>query len=252
MEMRQAARAVALENSQLRSLLASRGVAREHVDQYLASAHGRASRTPPTAASAPRTDEVHLLPPVAEPELPRQQLEVNGGPPCDLQTTTRLTCEGESELAALQHESDAERAEPGSGPGVNTDRDMDKDMIPDSDGYRYDNASASALDTLAAAVAHGSEQQSCCGGVTQCSLPDSREGPERRAEPSPSSGWAPGGPKSPTMTHSHAEMSCTAAARIMVNMLRDGDEELARESLGCAGPEECTVRNTTLFELLDR
>jgi len=46
-------------------------------------------------------------------------------------------------------------------------------------------------------------------------------------------------------------MSCTAAAHIMANMYRDGNNELAREALGCSGPEECLIKNTLVFQLLD-
>jgi hypothetical protein len=38
----------------------------------------------------------------------------------------------------------------------------------------------------------------------------------------------------------------------MANMYRNGNSELAREALGCSGPEECFVKNTLVFQLLDR
>ncbi len=191
--MRQVARNVALENSRLRSLLASRGVTTEEVNHYLAIFEDQTSESLPTTASllAPQTNKAGTLP------LPPNR-------------------------------SGSSRPE----------RDVPK------------GASAPALDTLAI-VADASTWQTCCGPATQCSPADGRDGQGSVAEPSrgrPSS--PPLSPNTPNAT-SHLEMSCTAAAQIMANMYRDGNKELAREALGCSGSEECMVKNTLVFQLLD-
>lgn len=48
------------------------------------------------------------------------------------------------------------------------------------------------------------------------------------------------------------ETSCEAAASIIVGMRGHGDEEQARAELGCKTSSSCRVKNTTLFQVLDR
>ncbi|EAQ89478.1 predicted protein [Chaetomium globosum CBS 148.51] len=194
LDMRQAARKVALENSRLRSLLASRGVTDEEISHYLAQFEDRASVGLPTAAPTPQTD--------ASPRLPV-----------------------------------------GSDSGLlSSDRN-----VPDVEP-------ASGLNTLAVA-ADTSARQTCCGPTTQCT-PDEGRGVQSAAAEVPPQGHpaspSPSPNKPNTTTTSHLEMSCTAAAHIMANMYRHGNSELAREALGCSGPEECYVKNTLVFQLLDR
>ena len=198
--MRQVARNVALENSRLRSLLASRGVTTEEVNHYLAIFEDQTSGSLPTTASlpAPQTNKAGPLP------LPPNR-------------------------------SGSSRPE----------RDVPK------------GASAPALDTLAI-VADASTWQTCCGPATQCSPADGRDGQGSVTEPSRGRPSSPApSPNTPNTTAStpnstsHLEMSCAAAAQIMANMYRDGNKELAREALGCSGSEECMVKNTLVFQLLD-
>jgi len=113
-------------------------------------------------------------------------------------------------------------------------------------------ASPPALDTRAVA-ADANVRQTCCGPATQCSLADERDVQGLVAEPFPRAGAASPSlsPLLPSTTAPHLEMSCTAAAQIIANMCRDRDKELAREALGCSGPEECRVKNTLVFQLLD-
>ncbi|KAH6854759.1 hypothetical protein B0I37DRAFT_39087 [Chaetomium sp. MPI-CAGE-AT-0009] len=196
LDMRHAARKVALENSRLKALLASRGVTDEELSRYLAQFDDQPSGCLPTATTAltPPADEAGPLP---------------------------------------------------VGPDSGSSR-PNRD-VPDGE-------SACGLKKLAAA-ADTTARQTCCGPTTQCSLPGGRDvqapapqpcPPANPASPlpSPSSPNTPGG--------SHLEMSCTTAAQIMANMYRDGNKELAREALGCTGPEECLVKNTLVFQLLDR
>ena len=194
--MRQVARNVALENSRLRSLLASRGVTADEVNQYLTSFDKQTSGGLPVTTSRPAP-----------------QTNKTGPPPF------------------APHRSDLSRPE----------RDTSKGAL-----------SAPALDTLAV-VADASMRQTCCGPKTQCSPADTRDVQGHVAEP-PRGRTAPPSPSPspPSTASSHLEMSCTAAAQIMANMYRDGSKELAREALGCTGPEECMVKTTLVFQLLDR
>jgi hypothetical protein len=47
------------------------------------------------------------------------------------------------------------------------------------------------------------------------------------------------------------EISCEAAATIIVEMRGDGDMDSARASLGCFGREECSVKNSTVLQIMD-
>jgi hypothetical protein len=47
------------------------------------------------------------------------------------------------------------------------------------------------------------------------------------------------------------ESSCDAAAAILVQLHKQTDPTSARVALGCEGPNNCSVRNTTLFQLMD-
>ena len=47
------------------------------------------------------------------------------------------------------------------------------------------------------------------------------------------------------------ETSCEVAATIIASMRWQGDEEEIRIELGCDGRRECTVRNTTVFQIMD-
>lgn len=188
LDMRHAARAVALENSRLRSLLASHGITSDEVEMHLGSFHRHET---PTSARAVGTGT-------------------------------------------------------GTGPAA---------VAPEHGQHQPDNAStASALDMLAILADASAQQTTCCGPTTQCAPESVREAPCRSGSTTPGRGPRPRtpGPETPTATASHLEMSCTAAARIITSIsYRDGNDESARQVLGCSGPEECFVKNTVLFQFLD-
>lgn len=50
---------------------------------------------------------------------------------------------------------------------------------------------------------------------------------------------------------SKLEMSCEAAATIIVEMRGDGDQDSVRASLGCHDQETCTVKNSTVLQVMD-
>ncbi len=179
--MRQVARKVALENSRLRALLATRGVGNEDVDRYLSS------------------------------------------------------------------------FDDGESTGFNTmELGLGKDGMVGVAAAPLTPAStpASALDTLAVVA----ERQACCDPGVQCSPTDGRDtfpylGHSSGPEPRPSG--LPPSPSSADPRASHLEMSCTAAAQIMASMYQNGNKDLAKQALGCSESEECLVKNTFVFQLLD-
>jgi len=48
------------------------------------------------------------------------------------------------------------------------------------------------------------------------------------------------------------EISCQAAAAMIAEMRGDGDEDLVRDSLGCNGRQRCTIKNTTVLQVMDQ
>lgn len=130
---------------------------------------------------------------------------------------------------------------------------------PNPSGSSFDK-----LDVLASAtLQHGS----CCEGKTQCTTSTSLPTPATEAqspsmtEPStgtvtPLSSYAPElSPGTATVVQdfsSPMEMSCNAAAAIIAEMQAHSDRDIARSQLGCRGRNECFVRNTVLFQILEK
>lgn len=52
-------------------------------------------------------------------------------------------------------------------------------------------------------------------------------------------------------TSSGLKISCEAAAAVIAEMRGDGDRDSIRASLGCRGQESCTVKNSTVFQIMD-
>ena len=52
-------------------------------------------------------------------------------------------------------------------------------------------------------------------------------------------------------TNPGLEISCEAAATIIVEMRGDQDRESIRASLGCRGRETCTIKNSIVMQILD-
>jgi hypothetical protein len=52
-------------------------------------------------------------------------------------------------------------------------------------------------------------------------------------------------------TSNGLEISCETAATIIVEMRGDGDVDSIRASLGCTSREECSVRNSTVLQIMD-
>jgi hypothetical protein len=58
--------------------------------------------------------------------------------------------------------------------------------------------------------------------------------------------------KSDESLRSPHETSCEDAASIIASMRGHADREQVREELGCGAARDCNVKNTTLFQLMDR
>ncbi|QPG96494.1 hypothetical protein C2857_004365 [Epichloe festucae Fl1] len=119
------------------------------------------------------------------------------------------------------------------------------------------------LDVLASATL---QQGSCCEGKTQCTTAPPLPTPASEA-PSPSTIEPSTGAVTPLSScapelfpgastvvqdfSSPMEMSCNAAAAIIAEMQGNRDREIAKSRLGCRGRNDCFVRNTMLFQMLE-
>ncbi|KAG5981632.1 hypothetical protein E4U55_002744 [Claviceps digitariae] len=125
------------------------------------------------------------------------------------------------------------------------------------------SSSFDKLDVLASATL---QQGSCCEGKTQCTMPNALPTPASEApspstiEPStgavtPLSSYAPElSPGATTVVQdfpSPMEMSCNAAAAIIAEMQRHSDRGLVKARMGCGARDECFVRNSVLFQILE-
>ncbi|KAF2438290.1 hypothetical protein P171DRAFT_336228, partial [Karstenula rhodostoma CBS 690.94] len=54
-----------------------------------------------------------------------------------------------------------------------------------------------------------------------------------------------------TQNCSGLNISCEAAAAVIAGMRGDGDRDSIWASLGCRGQETCTVKNSTVFQIMD-
>jgi hypothetical protein len=239
LQMQQAARAVALENWRLRSLLACRGVSSEEIKNYLEAFDGGASRnpvaTPPLSASEP---------------LRRPQRDLHGEMSSGLEVMgTRHIMDA---AAGIRREKTGAWGD-GSIPLAQDMTELQGGRLARTQVPA--DASTVRVDKLAV-LADVSAQRMCCGPITQCSgagrdcQKDFAEQSDssRRREASNSQLSPPSGLSA---TASPLEMSCNIAASIVTDMHRYGDEELVREALGCNGSRECVVKNTILFQVLD-
>ena len=250
LDMQQAARTVALENARLRAMLSQLGASAADVDDFLQSSQDQdAAQTLSSVrlraadqqaeATPGETKPLDTKPPVPEPK--RETFSNNS-----VQTTDGSSCEGSEGTPAFGGHRPMHDAGSWS-------------MPPETPHYgsppwaQYSAAAFDKLDVLASA----SVQQGCCDSRTQFTMPisDSRAASPSTAGPSPGA-ITPNGPQSmspsdPAFATSPMEMSCNAAAQIIAEMQGHVDRELAKERLGCNGQDECFVRNTMLFQILE-
>lgn len=108
-----------------------------------------------------------------------------------------------------------------------------------------------------AILADVSAQQKCCNGRTQCTDPveDKTLGSKPFTQPATATiaeAQAPMETNHIDNLSSSTTMSCIAAAKIVADLQGHGDSERARASLGCCDEGECTVKNTAVFQVMDR
>ncbi|OLN86850.1 hypothetical protein CCHL11_04599 [Colletotrichum chlorophyti] len=235
LQMQKAARDVAIENSRLRALLASRGVSAEQVDAYLRSFEDESKGSPSVSMSTTLAPILNA-PIVLEPsptQLPPLQEHFS---------KTRFPPEQENDNAGTKRKFGETLLPP-----VLT-------LTPTPDVQQ--NSAMDRLAVLADASLHRSTTQP---NHAAHPAPEQQQPPppppprnyvhyNRRSQTPP----RPADPNTHPSVTSPLEMSCNTAARIITEMQGHGDERATRLALGCRSQEEdCFVKNTSVFRVLD-
>ncbi|EFY89842.1 hypothetical protein MAC_04051 [Metarhizium acridum CQMa 102] len=227
LEMQQAARTVAVENSRLKMMLASLGVSEGDVDDFLAACQDREAAEALSSVS---------MRPVHHDQRDDESSR-------DVQAVPR---QGMSSGKPYPH--------PQSVPGNHQYAFAPGGHTGSTSSSSYSSAASrqhTPLDVLASATL---QQNSCCEGKTRCTTaaseapsPSTVETNTRAVTPtsSPDAAGLVQGFSSPM------EMSCSAAAAIIAEMQGHGDMGTAKARLGCRAQQECLVKNAMLFQILE-
>jgi hypothetical protein len=224
--VQRAARKVAQENVGLRSLLARKGVSQVEIDDYLNSFREAAvSNSVATDSTVVQTScRPGACGPSSKPEpvasQPRCQIQLPKLQPLQQPSLPQLAARPtvppiarESRSPEVPHDPRIEINVP-SPPVSADDNFVEKRQINDS-------SQRMPVPT-----------EPHCPSTADCFCPPPI--PKSYRPPSPG-----------------LEISCEAAATIIVEMRGDGDIESARASLGCFGREECNVKNSTVLQIMD-
>jgi hypothetical protein len=230
-DMQRAARKVAQENTRLRSLLARHGVSHEEVEVYLRSseeteAQGDASVDPiifPTryhnGMGVPSPSPVSVA-----PRAPNGHQRT--GP-----STVNIINNIGNVHSSESHVTNISNVAPYSTPSEST---FDPQLqIPISLPPRLPVVTQDASQT-ACNFMPVSPEDTECPTTSECFYPPTATPTVRSID-------------------NGLEISCEAAATIIVEMRGDGnvDIESVRASLGCKGHEECTVKNSKVLQIMD-
>ncbi|KAG6040074.1 hypothetical protein E4U41_001415 [Claviceps citrina] len=272
LEMQHAARSVALENSRLRMMLARAGATEADIEAFLQSCqdreaaealssvslrpmhHGLQDQKPSTKTGVSQSGE----------RLPRTRGDdaAAAASICDLSgraESAYFAPRPESGSLSFSHQQGMAAFDSSHSYGLySTLSSATSTPAPTPAGSSFDK-----LDVLASATL---QQGTCCQGKTRCttSVPPPSSASEAPSpstvEPStgavtPLSSYAPElSPGASTVVQdfsSPMEMSCNAAAAIIADMQGHSERDLAKARLGCRGRNECFVRNTVLFQILE-
>jgi hypothetical protein len=220
-DMQRAARKVAHENTRLRNLLAHHGVSQAQVDSYLLSTD---------AGEETSNDTIHTT-----TELRRRQI--------DNPTIVMRPVINVARVSEHDHDKNDNHI------------NIEVGAITHPSGHQvfHDHA-------ITASPQASSTGRTGCGqmsGTPPRNTDFQREEPNDATKephcPNTSDCFCP--PATTTLAtqslNSGLEISCETAASIIIEMRGDGDVESVRASLGCAGRESCSVRNSTVLQIMD-
>ncbi|KJZ74519.1 hypothetical protein HIM_06115 [Hirsutella minnesotensis 3608] len=236
LEMQQAARTVAVENSRLRMMLAQMGAATADVDAFLQAVQDR--------------DAAHTLSTVRFQPGPDSQTPSCCGDDFGRRDENNV-CTGVGGLGVEGAQGGRICPQVFPGPLHNMEHAQATSSQPMASWAAFDK-----LDVLASA----SVQQGCCDTESRCSMPglgSSAESPST-AETSPGvttpppSGLRLPSP-GPAAMESPMSMSCDAAAQIIADMqgYSGSSRGSVKEEPGCTYQNGCPPRNNVLLQALD-
>jgi hypothetical protein len=272
--MQRAARKVVQENERLRHLLAQHGVLNEEVNAYLRS-FDQSATSGETEIAVIRVGSISSSsehPP--GPQTPNRMYQYSR----NASSTSRHVVEQPFQISQnrpaqlLRARSDIQQ--------INLAEVVNANARGISNTYMNTNANTCASTNACATTNTYATTNSCattntCGSTNTCTKSVSLARPTCPPQPKPQT-WEPDKPTyaqpaaedadcpstadcfcpppttpAPQENRSGLEISCEAAATIIAQMRGDGDRISARASLGCKSDEECTIRNSTLMQILD-
>ncbi|KAH5998030.1 hypothetical protein HBI68_160320 [Parastagonospora nodorum] len=221
-EMQRAARKVAEENARLRSLLAHHGILQDEVDAFLRSCDEPALPNDASLnTSVPSAQQPGAVPVNALVTAPNEaQFSDNGHGHPNIINIIGNT----NHLHTLENWSAPSIAAP------QFLKHPDSVLLP---GVQ-DRSPSSQHTTINHHESQSSNatEEPHCPTTSECFCPPTN---------------------APTIrpTSNGLEISCETAATIIVEMRGDGDVDSIRASLGCTSREECSVRNSTVLQIMD-
>lgn len=214
-QMQHAARYVALENTRLRTLLGRHGVQQAEVDAFLRLCDENEASAP---AQGLATDTSAMT--QSDQNLPTSSTSHGLG-----NGSTGLQPKNHTAEASRNHLLISKRQPSSPVLGV-------PDSIAPNCSHRVEVCAAQQPPASQQVSAGQASEIPECPNTSDCFCP-------------------------PTITPSNQsidnglEISCETAASIIIEMRGEGDVNSIRASLGCAGRESCTVRNSTVLQILD-
>lgn len=239
LEMQMAARAILVENQRLRSLLALHGISQEEIDSYLTSSRlsdGGGSETLSGVGCITGETTRNRQPPAS---LPARNTSLHSQRHGSSVAEPSIVRRFPSSSATLASSPAAERC-PSSDTSLHAPRPTSLPQITSRN--------------LAATRPHGrqDEQDHQWPKDGQHHTADHSASSSTNMLPPVSDCFCP-----PEQSTSHAnsleahETSCDAAAEILAELHSHRDTVEARRALGCTGTSNCSVKNTTIFQLMD-
>jgi hypothetical protein len=212
-EIQAAARKVAYENTLLRSLLNGHGVTNIDIEEHI---HTEGKRVVPTLLPA-RTSDAPVIP---QAEMLRQSVLHNSMDGVDTSTFQSIPKEMLERLEKGRILDDGRLA--GLSEPVQTSR------TPSTPYQSLKPESCQTANSHLAPIP--SEARTSVVSTCRCELPGLSRQPQAVDDVT----------------------TCEAAANIIASMRGHGDQEAAREELGCCLDEHCMVENVKIFQLIDR
>jgi hypothetical protein len=285
-DMQRAARKVVQENERLRTLLAQHGVLQEEINAYLRSFEQPATPSE-TEVAVVRVGSVNssseYLP---GPQTPNRMYYDSGSAGSvqahavkqTFQTSHNRPVQPLRSQPGIQKMNSAievvttscSNADARANPNLYTNTNT----YPNANPNTYNNTNSCAI-TSTYTGPNVCAPKDACASTNKCAKPLPPPRPTCLPQPQPQT-WEPDKlpytqpatedaecpntadcfcPPSTTLApqenRSGLEISCEAAATIIAQMRGDGDRIAARASLGCRSDEECTIRNSTLMQILD-